>query len=77
MVAENTRFNAKAYIDFMYIEGAPVLHMVDDTTHFKAAKFVEPATTESRWETIIRLWATIYTGLSNTLVFVVLGPYYF
>ena len=69
MVIENTRFNAEAYIDFMYIEGSPVLHMVDDATHFSAAQFVEPLTTESVRETIRTSWAIVYTGLPNALVF--------
>ena len=67
--AENTQFNAKVYIDFMYIEGAPVLHMVYDAIHFAADQFVEPLTTDSVWESILTLWATIYTGWPNILVF--------
>ena len=43
--------------------------MVDDATHFSVAQFVEPLTTESVQETILTLWATVYTGLPNTLVF--------
>ena len=42
--AETDRFNAKLYIDFMYIEGASLLHMVDDATHFSAVQFVQPLT---------------------------------
>ena len=43
--------------------------MVDSATHFSAAQFVEPPTTESVWETILTLWETVYTGLPNILVF--------
>ena len=32
--AENTRFNLKVYIDFVYIVGQPVLHKVDEATRF-------------------------------------------
>ena len=39
MGAKNIRFQATVHIDFMYIEKAPVLHMVDDATHFSAAHF--------------------------------------
>ena len=53
----------------MYIEKAPVLHMVDDATHFSAAQFVEQLTTESALETIPILWVTVYTGQPNILVF--------
>ena len=47
MGADNTRFNAKVYINFVYIEETPVLHTVDDATHFSAAQFVKPQRTES------------------------------
>ena len=69
MEAENTRFNAILYIDFMYIEGAPVLHMVEDTTHISAAQFFELLTAVSVWETILTLWAAVYTGFPNRLIF--------
>ena len=69
MGAENTRFNANVYIDFMYIEEAQTLHIVDDATHFIVAQFIDPLTTESIWENILMLRATVYTGLPNTLVF--------
>ena len=44
--AGNARFNVKVNIYFTSIEGAPVLNMVDVATHFSAAQFVEPLTTE-------------------------------
>ena len=43
--------------------------MDDGATHFSAAQFFEPLTTESVREIIHVLWATVYTGLPNTLVF--------
>ena len=46
-----------------------MLHMVGDALHFSIAQFVEPLTTESVWETILMLWATIYIGSPNKLVF--------
>ena len=45
MGAENMRFNAKEYIDPMYIEEAHVLHMIDDDTQLNAANFVTFLTT--------------------------------
>ena len=43
--------------------------MIDDATHFSAAQFVEPFTTESVREIILTLWVTVYTGFPNKLVF--------
>ena len=56
----------------MYIEGAPVLHMIDDATHFSAAQYIEPLTTESFREIILTLWETVYTELPNKLVLMML-----
>ena len=53
----------------MYIEGAPVYHMIDDATHFSAAQFSKPLTAESFRDTILIFWAAVYTGLPNVLVF--------
>ena len=53
----------------MYIEGAPVLHMVDDATYFSATQLVHPLMTESVWEIILSLWATACSGLPDTLIF--------
>ena len=38
----------------MNIEGTPVLHMVEDATHFSEAQFLEQLTTESIWEKYLR-----------------------
>ena len=69
MGAENSRCNVKVYIDFMYIAGDSVLDIVDEAMHFRTAKFIETLTTESIWKTILTLWATVYSGLPDTLVF--------
>ena len=47
MGAKKIRFNVKIYIDLMYIEWAPVLHMVDDATHFSSAQSLDHPTTDS------------------------------
>ena len=60
---------SKYTLYFMYIEGASVLHMVEDATHFSAAQFADPLTTEYVWQTIFTFWVIVYIGLANTLVF--------
>ena len=44
---ENVRFNAFAYIDIMYLDGRPVLHIVDEATRFSAARFLPKTTTDA------------------------------
>ena len=36
--AKSTKFNEKAYLDIMYMDSKPVLHLVDEATRFSAAK---------------------------------------
>eukprot|EP00180_Rhodochaete_pulchella_P004061 Plantae.Rhodophyta-Rhodochaete_pulchella.ctg74856.p1 GENE.Plantae.Rhodophyta-Rhodochaete_pulchella.ctg74856~~Plantae.Rhodophyta-Rhodochaete_pulchella.ctg74856.p1 ORF type:complete len:209 (+),score=12.17 Plantae.Rhodophyta-Rhodochaete_pulchella.ctg74856:155-781(+) len=65
--ADNIAFNEKVLLDVMYLEGKPVLHLVDDGTHFSAARFIPDVSTKTIWSTILQRWATVYTGLPNKL----------
>lgn len=38
---EDVVFNSEVVVDIMYIQGAPVLHVVDRTAHFQAARFLD------------------------------------
>lgn len=52
----------------MYIGFAPVLHIVDESTRFSAAQFLPDVTTLTIWDTPLRCWATVYTGLPNRIL---------
>ena len=65
---ENVRFNARAYIDIMYLDGKPVLHIVDEATRFSAAKFLTKVSTDSVWEAMIMCWSSVYTGLPHNIM---------
>ena len=62
----NVRFNAKSFIDIMYLDGRPVLHIVDEATRFSAARFVPKVSTDVIWDAIVLCWSTVYTGLPHT-----------
>ncbi len=47
----------------MYLDGRPVLHIVDAATRFFAAKFIPKVTTDAVWEAIVSCSSSIYTGL--------------
>ena len=65
---ENVRFNARAYIDIMYLDGKPVLHIVDEATRFSAARFLTRVSTDSVWEALIMCWSSVYTGLPHNIM---------
>lgn len=66
--AESVRFNERLLIDIMYLDGKPVLHIVDEGTHFSAARFINDVSTKTVWSTIIDCWATLYTGLPRKIL---------
>ena len=49
----------------MYLDGRPVLHIVDGARRFSAAGFLTKVNTESIWEAIIMCWSSVYTGLPH------------
>ena len=63
---EDIRFNSRVYIDIMYLDGRPVLHIVDKSTRFSAARFLTKMTTDAVWEAIVLCWSSIYTGLPES-----------
>ena len=62
---EHVRFNARAYNDIMYLDGKPVLHIVDEATRFSAARFLPKVSTDAVWDSLILCWSSVYTGLPH------------
>ncbi len=60
--AEDVRFNERVFIDIIYIDVSPVLHMVDEGTRFNAASFLSNASTSAVCSAMLKCWATLYTG---------------
>lgn len=61
------RFNHKVQIDTMFINGKPVLHMVDQATHFSAATFLKNQSSAEVWKAIQHLWNLVYLGPPDTI----------
>lgn len=47
----------------MFLDGDPLLHIVDDGTKLSAAHFLPDYSTEAIWQTITKRWANIYSEL--------------
>ena len=65
---KDIQFNARAYIDIMYLDGRPVLHIVDEATRFSSARFLSQETTESVSDAIILCWSSVYIGLPQNII---------
>lgn len=61
-------FNRKLQIDLLYLDGRPVLHVVDTDTGFGNAGFIGGAsaakvpTASMVWQTFLQQWVHVYTG---------------
>lgn len=61
--AEKIVFNRLILLDLMYLDGLPVLHVVDNDTLFSAATFLtEGETSEAIWRAYLQCWVTPYVG---------------
>lgn len=46
----------------MYIDGSPVLHVVDEATRFQAAKWLKNMSSQHIWEALRMCWIDVYLG---------------
>ena len=65
---ENGRFNLRAYIDIICIDGRPHLYIVDEANRFSSACFSTKVSTNSVRNSIILCTFSIYTGLPQTIM---------
>lgn len=60
--AEESVFNSTVATDIMYISRRPVLHVVDEATHFAAAIFLRKVSSKEVWKAFLRCWTHVYLG---------------
>ncbi|EED18953.1 conserved hypothetical protein [Talaromyces stipitatus ATCC 10500] len=65
---DDHEFNYSVIIDIMYIEGKPVLHVVDSGTAFNAARFLKDMTASIAWNTLRLCWIDCYLGPPDQIV---------
>ena len=58
--SEDLQFNHVVAIDVMYLSGRPVLHVVDEATHYSAASFLKRMTAEETWKCLLSCWIRTY-----------------
>ena len=46
----------------MYLDGRPVLHIVDGERRFSAASFLPKISKDAVWDAIVLCWSSVYTG---------------
>jgi hypothetical protein len=61
-------FNYRLVVDMMYIDGKPILHAIDETTSFQAARFLTNLQAKTTWDTLRAMWVNTYAGSPNVIV---------
>lgn len=56
------RFNHTIYVDVMYLNQDPVLHVVDEATRFQAARFLPSMSARDTWDALRACWIDTYVG---------------
>ena len=60
-------YNHELALDLLWLNGSPVLHVVDTHTSFQNAIFVEDKTPEGLWKAFTECWSTVYLGFPNVM----------
>jgi hypothetical protein len=65
---DNHEFNYSIIIDVMYLDGKPVLQVVDSATAFQAARFLKDMSACTAWDTLCICWINTYLGPLDKLI---------
>ncbi|KAI0993887.1 hypothetical protein K3495_g14297, partial [Podosphaera aphanis] len=65
---DDVQFNHIVYADIMYIDGSPLLHVVDEGTRFQSAHWLKDMSAKTVWETLRKSWIDVYLGPPDTIV---------
>lgn len=59
---DDVAFNYSIIVDIMYIDGSPLLHIVDEATRFQAARWLTNLSAKHTWDALRLCWIDVYTG---------------
>ena len=59
---DDVNFNYSIFVDIMYIDNSPILHVVDEATRYQAAKWLQNVTAKHTWDALRLCWIDVYLG---------------
>lgn len=65
---EDDAFNSRVFLDIMKLSTRSVLHAVDRSTQYNAARFLSSESTSAVLSTFDLMWVQIYVGLPDVVV---------
>lgn len=68
-IKDDIDFNYNIIVDIMYIQGDPVLHIVDKSTRFQAGRWLKDVSAKHVWDQLRFCWINTYLGLPDLLNF--------
>lgn len=66
---DDYEFNHSIIIDVLYLDGNPVLQVVDAATGFQTAKFLQDMSAKTAWDTLRMCWIDTYQGPPDYMVY--------
>lgn len=67
-IRDDVSFNHSIIVDIMYIDGKPVLHIVDEATRFNAARWLPNISARTTWDVLRMAWIDTYLGPPDFVV---------
>jgi hypothetical protein len=55
-------------VDVIYIDDKPILHAVNETTFFQAARFLTNLQAKTTWDTLRAIWVNTYASPPNVII---------
>jgi hypothetical protein len=59
---DDVNFNHSIIVDIMFMEGRPVLHIIDEATRFNAARWLPNMSAKITWDVLQMAWIDSYNG---------------
>jgi transposase InsO family protein len=65
---DDVSFNHTIIVDIFYLEGRPVLHVVDEATGYQAGRFLTNISAKHTWDALRACWIDVYLGPPDEIV---------
>jgi hypothetical protein len=65
---DEVNFNYSVIVDVMYIENSLILHVVDDVTRFRTAKWLQNISAKHIWNMLRLCWIDVYLSSSDHIL---------
>jgi hypothetical protein len=65
---DDVEFNYSIFVDIMYINNQPLLHIVDEGTRFQNGKWLRNISARHTWEKLQECWINTYLGPPDLIV---------